>query len=345
MAALLRELRDRCVLDAKLIHTGQHFSPEMSDQFFNELEMPRPDYHLGIHSGSPARRMAEMMSRLEPVFGDLGARLVLVVGDVDSTVAASLVGSKMRIPVAHVEAGLRSGDRGMPEELNRLVTDALSDYLFAGEKSGVENLRAEGVSDDRIFFTGNVMIDTLLRFRERARRSDVLGRLGLEAQRYALVTLHRPSNVDQPEKLAELLETLTQVSERIPVVFPVHPRTQAKIDSFDLPSGGLHLVPAQGYLDFLALMAEARLVLTDSGGIQEETTILRTPCLTLRENTERPATIEEGSNRLVGTERQAILRGVDDALASDAVSGRRPELWDGKAAGRVVDVLERVLAD
>jgi UDP-N-acetylglucosamine 2-epimerase (non-hydrolysing) len=264
---------------------------------------------------------------------------------VNSTMAAALVAAKLCIPIAHVEAGLRSFDRTMPEEINRLVTDALSDFLFVTEPSGRRNLLAEGVPEEKIFFTGNVMIDTLLRFQDKAAESNVIERLGLRPRNYAVVTLHRPSNVDDAAQLRSLFEVLKTVAAGLPVVFPVHPRTRARMESEGLAAGSVLCVPPLGYLDFLRLMSEARLVLTDSGGIQEETTILQVPCLTLRENTERPVTMEQGSNHLVGTEPAAILAAVRTVLSeSNSIrSVRVPDLWDGKASRRIVDVLEAAL--
>jgi UDP-N-acetylglucosamine 2-epimerase (non-hydrolysing) len=345
MAPLLEEMRSRPGIAATLIHTGQHFSPEMSDSFFRELGMPQPDINLGVGAGTQTEQTAEIMRRIERVFCDAPCHLVLVVGDVNSTMAAALVAAKLGIPIAHVEAGLRSFDRTMPEEINRIVTDALSDFLFVTEPSGRNNLLAEGVPERKIFFTGNVMIDTLLRFRGKASCSPVLERLGLSSGSYAVVTLHRPSNVDNPAHLKPLLECLRAIAADLPVVFPVHPRTRARIASEGLSSGEILCVPPLGYLDFLRLLSEARLVLTDSGGIQEETTILRVPCLTLRENTERPVTIEQGSNRLVGTQPAAILQVARAILAEPAATQppRVPEFWDGKASMRIVDILESSL--
>lgn len=324
-----------------LIHTGQHFSPEMSDSFFRELSMPAPDLNLCVGPGSQIKQTADIMCRLEPAFLEVKPDVVLVVGDVNSTLAAALVASKLGTPIAHVEAGLRSFDRRMPEELNRIVTDALSDFLFVTEPSGRANLLAEGTAPEKIFFVGNVMIDTLFRFREQASRSEILNSLGVAPRAYALVTLHRPSNVDVPEQLAPLLTMIEAMSEHIPVVFPVHPRTRAKINSRAL-AGRIIVVPPLGYIDFLQLMSEARLVLTDSGGIQEETTILQTPCLTLRDNTERPVTIHQGTNQLVGTNPDAILKTALNILSTppDSLGQRVPELWDGQASGRILDILE-----
>jgi UDP-N-acetylglucosamine 2-epimerase (non-hydrolysing) len=338
----MRELRQRPGCSPLLIHTGQHFSPEMSENFFHDLSMPAPDINLEVGPGTQTEQTSEIMRRLEPAFLNAKPDAVLVVGDVNSTMAAAVVAAKLGIRVAHVEAGLRSFDRRMPEEINRVITDVLSDLLFVTEPSGRENLLAEGIPSDRIFFVGNVMIDTLLRFRDRAAASGILGQLGLSAGNYALVTLHRPSNVDDPDQLDRLLETLKIVAERIPTVFAVHPRTRARIESRSIDPGRIILVPPLGYIDFLRLMSDARLVLTDSGGIQEETTILQTSCLTLRENTERPVTITQGTNRLVGVESEAVLKAVSEVL--EAPSEQRPEcvpdLWDGRASIRIVDILE-----
>lgn len=340
MAAILQAAESRENVAARLIHTGQHFSPEMSAVFFDQLGMPKPDAYLEAGGMSHAQQTAEIMKRIEPEFEAHRPDLLVVVGDVNSTVAASLVATKLHIQVAHVEAGLRSGDRTMPEEVNRLVTDVLSDYLFASEPSGVENLRSEGVSDDKIFLVGNVMIDTLVRFRERAAESDVLAKQGLEPRNYAVVTLHRPANVDDPTQLRALLEVLNTVADRLPVVFPMHPRTKNVVEREGIPLGKIQLLPPLGYLDFLRLQEQARLMLTDSGGIQEETTILHVPCLTLRDNTERPATITQGSNKLVGTDPQAVKAAAHAALDDDTIPTATPDLWDGKTSERILDQIE-----
>jgi UDP-N-acetylglucosamine 2-epimerase (non-hydrolysing) len=325
-----------------LVHTGQHYDEAMSDVFFRELGLPEPDYDLGVGSGSHAVQTAEVLRRLEPILLDERPDLVLVVGDVNSTLAAALCAAKLHIPVAHVEAGLRSGDRTMPEELNRLLTDQLADLLFTTSEDADENLRREGVPDERIHFVGNTMIDTLERLRDAALGTDAVSRLGLAGRDYALVTLHRPSNVDEPAQLARLTEVLTAAARRLPVVFPVHARTRARLAEAGLDealeaSPDLHLTDPLGYLDFVALMSAARVVLTDSGGVQEETTVLGVPCLTLRTTTERPVTITEGTNRLVDPgSAQMILRALDDVLASRRPVSRRPELWDGGAGGRLV---------
>ncbi len=342
IAAILREFGRRPRFRTRLIHTGQHFSPEMSASFFDDLSIQKPDLNLDIAPGSPIVQTAEMMKGLETALTSERPDAVLVVGDVNSTLAAALVAPKLGIPLAHVEAGLRSFDRAMPEEINRIMTDAVSDYLFVSERTGLENLRAEGVPDSKVFFTGNVMIDTLLTFRDRAMQSDILGRIGVEAGKYALVTLHRPSNVDDPQRLAALAKMLIRLSERLPVVFPVHPRTRQRLpDMSSAPN--LKLVPPAGYLDFLKLMSDAAIVLTDSGGIQEETTILGTPCITVRENTERPVTIEQGTNHLAGVDPERVLRAALELLASPPPADRKPELWDGRASERIADVLEAQL--
>ncbi len=343
MAALVEEIRRRG-LEYSLIHTGQHYSPEMSRTFFDELEIPAPGVNLEVGSGTAIAQTAEIMKRLEPVLDEAAPEVVVVVGDVNSTLAGALVASKLGIRVAHVEAGLRSFDRSMPEEINRVVTDALSDFLFVSEPSGERNLLAEGVPRRKIFFAGNVMIDTLLRFRSKAERSDVLERLGLEPAGYAVATLHRPSNVDHAPALAGLIRALGEIGRRTPVIFPVHPRTAHMISSAGLDTPGVRTVPPLGYLDFLHLMSRARMVLTDSGGIQEETTILQVPCLTLRENTERPVTIEHGTNRLVGTSPEKIVAAAREVLESPAPAGRVPEKWDGRASERILDALTNPLA-
>jgi UDP-N-acetylglucosamine 2-epimerase (non-hydrolysing) len=342
MAALMHEIRQRPDIDAQLVHTGQHHSPEMSEGFFRDLDIPEPDLNLAVSQGTPTEQTAAIMTSMERVFLDRRPDVLIVVGDVTSTLAASLVAVKLGIRIAHVEAGLRSFDRRMPEEINRIVTDAVADYLFVTEPSGEENLRREGVPAERTYFVGNVMIDTLLRFRDKAKQSDVLERLGLHERQYAIATLHRPSNVDEPKQLTTLLGVLSEISNRLPVVFPVHPRTRQRIEALGLPTPGVQLAPPQGYLDFMRLMSSARMVLTDSGGIQEETTILQVPCLTIRENTERPATIVQGTNRLVGTRPENILKAAHEVIGSAFPANRVPELWDGRAAARIIDILERI---
>jgi UDP-N-acetylglucosamine 2-epimerase (non-hydrolysing) len=339
IAPLLYEARRRR-LRVRLIHTGQHFSPEMSRSFFEDLEIPEPDCNLGVSSGTQVEQMAAIMTGLEPVLRERPEDMLVVVGDVTSTVAAALVGAKTGLRVAHVEAGLRSYDRTMPEEINRIVTDAVSDYLFTTEPSGEENLLREGVPPHKIFFVGNVMIDTLLRHRNKATRSNALTELRLEPRGYVIVTLHRPSNVDDPARLSELVNVLDTIGEGIRVIFPVHPRTRERLLASDLRPSNITLIPPQSYLDFVHLMANARAVLTDSGGIQEETTILQVPCLTMRDNTERPVTITRGTNRLVGVNPGKIAAAALETLKSPPTETKMPELWDGAAAGRIIDALQ-----
>jgi UDP-N-acetylglucosamine 2-epimerase (non-hydrolysing) len=343
MAAILDALGRLPQFQTRLIHTGQHFSPEMSDWFFLDLGLPQPDTYLDAGGGTASEQTAEVMKRIEPEFAAYPPRLVLVVGDVNSTLAAALVAAKRGVSVAHVEAGLRSFDRTMPEEINRLATDAVSDILFASEPSGVANLRNEGVPEEKIHLVGNVMIDTLLRFRERSAESAILEKLGISDHNYIAVTLHRPANVDDPDNLAALMTMLEEVAARMPVVFPIHPRTRKVAEQNGISTRGLILSPPLGYLDFLKLESAARLVLTDSGGVQEETTILGVPCLTLRDNTERPVTISDGTNRLAGTDPVKIREAVWQALESPVAPRPAPELWDGRAAERIAGVLERIL--
>jgi UDP-N-acetylglucosamine 2-epimerase (non-hydrolysing) len=344
LASVITEMRRHPELEPLIVHTGQHYDQNMSGIFFEELGIPAPDYHLGIGAGTPTEQTARMMLALEPLFRELAPDLVLVVGDVNSTVAAALVAVRLGIPIAHVEAGLRSFDREMPEEVNRILTDSISDYLFTTEPSGNENLRREGVAAEKVFFVGNVMIDTLLRHRETAAALGMPARLGLEPGGYGLVTLHRPSNVDDPVVMAGLLDALEEVQGWLPLVMPLHPRTRQRLQQHELLErlegmAGVRLLEPLGYLEFLGLMAEARMVLTDSGGIQEETTILGVPCLTLRENTERPVTVMEGTNSIVGTAPEKIVAAARLAFDGGTVVERRPELWDGRTAERIVAVL------
>ena len=348
IAPLMRVFRARPDrFDARLVHTGQHYDEAMKDAFFRQLHIPEPDIDLGVGSGSHAVQTAEIMRRFEPVLDDLQPDVVLVVGDVNSTIACALVATKKGIAVVHVEAGLRSGDRGMPEEINRVLTDQISDLLFTTEADGATNLMREGIAADRIHFVGNVMIDTLLANRERAIPAEetlggIAGFAGDPAG-FGVLTLHRPSNVDDPVVLRRLLEVLAQLSERLPLVFPIHPRTRGRIADAGLSpvlaASRIALTDPLGYLQLLGLMAKARIVLTDSGGLQEETTALGIPCVTLRENTERPITVEQGTNTIVGTDPAKIRACFDDVMASGGKSGRVPELWDGQAAERIADTL------
>jgi UDP-N-acetylglucosamine 2-epimerase (non-hydrolysing) len=342
IAPILAELSEYPYVSTTLVHTGQHYDAQMSDAFFANLEIPRPDVNLKVQSSGAVTQIADIMTRLEPVLDRARPDVVVVVGDVNSTVAAALTAVKVGRPVAHVEAGLRSFDRSMPEEVNRILTDAVSDLLFTTEPAANDNLASEGVSGDKVHFVGNVMIDTLFRYRERARESDVLPRLRLETCGYAVLTLHRPSNVDDEGTLGMLLGAVARIQSEIPVVFPVHPRTRRRLEALNgvlPPMPGLRLVDPLPYLDFLELMANARCVLTDSGGIQEETTALGIPCLTLRQNTERPITVTRGTNRVVGIEPDAIYESWREIAAGKWPGGELPELWDGKAAGRVVRAL------
>ena len=334
-------------VDAQLVHTGQHYDEAMKDAFFRQLQIPEPDIDLEVGSGTHAQQTAEIMRRFEPVVDDLCPDVVLVVGDVNSTIACALVAAKKGVAVVHVEAGLRSWDRQMPEEINRVLTDQISDLLFTTESDAAANLQREGIDADRIHFVGNVMIDTLLANHERAVPatetlqgiSDFEG----DSRHFGLITLHRPSNVDEPVVLRRLIQTLAELSSDLPLVFPIHPRTQARIEEAGL-SELLHksriaLTAPLGYLDLLGLMAQAKLVLTDSGGLQEETTALGVPCITLRENTERPITVEQGTNTIVGTDADKIRSVFLDTLRTGGKSGRVPELWDGHAAQRIAEIL------
>jgi UDP-N-acetylglucosamine 2-epimerase (non-hydrolysing) len=322
-----------------LVHTGQHYDDQMSGQFFRDLGMPDPKVNLSVGSGSHAQQTADIMKRFEPVVLDEKPHAVLVVGDVNSTMACALVAKKLQIPVIHVEAGLRSFDRSMPEEINRLVTDAISDLLLVTEESGRRNLIAEGIPADRIFLVGNLMIDSLRSNIHNARQSAILTRLAAKPKSYGLVTLHRPSNVDDPAHLSELVETLSLIAAELPLFLPVHPRTRTRMEEQRIAlHPAVHLIDPLGYLDFLWLMSNSSVVLTDSGGIQEETTALGIPCLTLRDNTERPATIDEGTNILAGTRKSTILDAWNQ-MRRNPKAGRIPKYWDGSAASRSVEVL------
>ncbi len=348
VAPIHRAIRERGRLRQILVHTGQHYDVKMSDVFFQDLGMPEPDVHLGIGGGSHAEQTGKVMIELERVFAERKPDLVSVVGDVNSTLAGALVAAKMLIPVSHVEAGLRSFDRTMPEEVNRLVTDRLSDYLLTPSADGDENLLKEGTPKERIHRVGNVMIDSLMASKARADGLSVLGDLQLRRGEYAVCTLHRPANVDDPGRLRGLLEAMAFVSQRLPVVFPVHPRTRNAISEaglHDVLQGapGIRVVDPMGYLEFLALTSNAKLILTDSGGLQEESTALGVPCLTLRENTERPVTVTEGTNTIVGTDPARIREEATRALDGKGKAGRIPELWDGRTAERIAALYERVL--
>jgi UDP-N-acetylglucosamine 2-epimerase (non-hydrolysing) len=351
-APILSAMRGHPALESVLVHTGQHYSPELSGDFFRALGLPEADVNLEVGSGSHAVQTAEVMKRIEPVFERVRPDLVIVVGDVNSTLAAALVAAKLGIPIAHVEAGLRSFDRTMPEEINRVLTDQISSLLFTTEPSAERNLVAEGISRAHIHFVGNTMIDTLLATLSTLDVEGALGQYGVERGRYALVTLHRPGNVDEAEPLRAILEGLAALGEAVRGVpadgfrflFPVHPRTEKNLKAFGLTerasaAPGLTLMPPLPYPGFLALMSAAALVMTDSGGIQEETTVLGVPCLTLRENTERPITVEQGTNVLVGRDTEKMVRHGVEAITGGRRAAVRPELWDGRAAERIVSVI------
>lgn len=343
IAPLVEAFKKTGKIQTLLVHTGQHYDEKMSTLFFKDLGIPQPDVNLEVGSGSHAVQTAEIMKRFEPVLLEHRPDWIVVVGDVNSTIACALVAVKLGIKTAHVEAGLRSNDRSMPEEINRLLTDAISDLLLVSEPSGVENLKREGVAAEKIHFVGNVMIDTLLKNRARADASDVLERFGIKPGQYATVTLHRPSNVDDAKTLSRILDAFEVICRDMPIIFPVHPRTRKNIEAMGLGARvasikGLHLPDPLGYLDFLKLTADSALVLTDSGGVQEETTILKVPCLTLRENTERPATITDGTNRLIGPRSESILTAYAEIRSGRAGEARTPDLWDGKAAERIAQV-------
>ena len=355
IAPLIREMRKHQDIQPVLVHTGQHYDIRMAGQFFEDLQIPSPDVSLDVGSGSHAVQTGEVMKRIEPVLEIQQPDAVLVVGDVNSTLAAALTAVKLQIPVAHVEAGLRSFDRTMPEEINRLATDAISDFLFVTEESGKQNLLREGVTEERIFFVGNVMIDSLEFSRRLWERANIHTHLGLGNGGYGILTLHRPSNVDNEEKLRELLTALAMIAERFPLIFPVHPRTKKRLEAMEelrdtlwfgsapLPPRGICCLEPLGYIDFMALVARSQLVLTDSGGIQEETSMLGVPCLTLRENTERPVTVTHGTNRLVGTVPDRIVAEAFHILDGPRLVNTPPPLWDGRASQRIVAVLhERI---
>lgn len=363
IAPILRALRS-AGFDARLVHTGQHYDEKLSKVFFEDLAIPRPDLELEVGSGSHAGQTAEIMKRFEPILASEQPHAVLVVGDVNSTIACAIVTAKfhleaeMRVRIGkeaetrrrplmiHVEAGLRSFDDDMPEEINRKLTDAISDLLFVSDPAGMTNLKKEGVADAKCHFVGNVMIDTLLAAKARADQSPILETLGLTPKQYGLVTLHRPSNVDDPVALRGLLATLDDVAKDLKLVFPVHPRTRGRLEAAQVkldPARWLLIDPA-GYLDFMKLTAQAKVVLTDSGGVQEETTVLGVRCITLRENTERPVTLEEGTNILAGTDRGKILEAFRTSMASASGKGPVPRFWDGKSAERIADVLRTVFA-
>jgi UDP-N-acetylglucosamine 2-epimerase (non-hydrolysing) len=343
IAPLMTALAELRACTPLLVHTGQHYDAGMSEVFFQELQIPRPLYTLGVGSGSHGEQTARVMLAFEPLLQHERPDWVVVVGDVNSTLACALTAAKQGVPVAHVEAGLRSFDRTMPEEINRQLTDALSELLFTPSEDANTHLHREGIAAAKIHLVGNIMIDTLRRYEMAARARQTCQRYDLATGSYALVTLHRPSNVDERETLQAFLHLLARIHERTPVLFPAHPRTQARLQAWGmaLPKG-LRLCAPVGYLDFLSLMADARLVLTDSGGVQEETTALGVQCLTLRDTTERPVTVTCGTNRVVGTEPCRILTAVNQVLAAGPIPKRLPPLWDGQTAPRIARLLAEV---
>lgn len=348
-APVIEALKRYPEVQVLLVHTGQHYDHQMSTLFFQELGMPKPDVDLQVGSGPHGEQTGQMMIKLEPLMKSERPDMVVVFGDVNSTIAAALCAAKLGIQVAHVEAGLRSCDRTMPEELNRILTDNLSDFLFTTEPGARKNLMREGIADETIHFVGNVMVDTLLKHRTRAGALKMSQKLGMAPREYGLLTLHRPSNVDDEGTLSEILGAIDEISKRLTIIFPCHPRTRQRLSTGSFT----HLLSAEkgdnrvrlmvvdplGYLEFLSLMADARLVMTDSGGIQEETTVLGVPCLTLRHNTERPVTVEQGTNVLVGNSRDHILAAAEKALSGTSQHARIPDLWDGKASERIAKIL------
>lgn len=340
IAPIVHELQHRKISNI-LVHTGQHYDDNMSKVFFEELNLPQPDIYLGVGADTHARQTAKIMIAFEEVCHQYRPDLVIVVGDVNSTLAAAITASKLSIPIAHVEAGLRSFDRTMPEEINRIVTDHLSELLFTTEPSANENLIREGINKSRIYYVGNCMVDTLLKHIELAEKRAPWLIFGLKPGEYALLTLHRPSNVDNPTTLRQLIDVINEISDFLPILFPVHPRTRQRLIQWNIPiAPTVQLSEPLPYLTFLGLMAKAKYVLTDSGGIQEETTALGIPCLTLRWNTERPITCVVGTNRLVGQDPEKIRQSVKTILAGEWPSGQRPPLWDGQASKRIVDVIQ-----
>ena len=329
-----------------LVHTGQHYDFQMSEVFLKDLDIPKPDIYLGVGSGSHAEQTAKIMIKFENVLLKENPQLIIVVGDVNSTLACSLVSSKLNVKVAHVEAGLRSFDRTMPEEINRMVTDSLSDYLFVSEESGIENLKKESVDKKKIFFVGNTMIDTLLTYLPNINKSNVLRHLKIDSNDYAVLTLHRPSNVDSKDSLAQIYAILKPITTNIKIIYPVHPRSKQSMKNYGFLENfqrlsNLVMVEPFGYIDFIKLVKESKFVLTDSGGIQEETTILNVPCLTMRENTERPITISVGTNQLVGRNKKRILACAKLILNGKEKKGSIPRFWDGNTSQRIIKILLR----
>ncbi|MEX0383134.1 UDP-N-acetylglucosamine 2-epimerase (non-hydrolyzing) [Spiribacter sp. 1M153] len=348
IAPIIRAIEARqkagSALNYRLVHTGQHYDPRLSGAFFEQLGIPQPDVNLEVGSGTQAEQTASIMTRYEKLLLEDPAALCLVVGDVTSTMACAIAAQKLGVPVAHVEGGIRSGDWGMPEEINRLVTDAITNYFFTTSEHANAHLRAAGLGDERIFFVGNTMIDTLLANLGRLRPAPFFDQLGLADREYLAVTLHRPTNVDDLARLAELVHAICDNARGLPVIFPVHPRTARNLDAIDDLPANLHRVDPQPYLEFIHLIRHAKAVITDSGGITEEATVLGVPCMTLRDTTERPETVAQGTNALLGTDTAAVAPALDRLFAGKWQTGSVPPLWDGKAAERIVGHLETLLA-
>lgn len=344
IAPLLEEFKKNPKFVPILVHTSQHYDFEMSKSFFDDLDIPQPNYSLGVGSGTHGFQTGEIIIELEKVCLQERPKLVVVVGDVNSTIAGALVAAKLHIPVAHVEAGLRSFDREMPEEINRLLTDHISDFLFTTCKTADKNLLCEGIPKNKIFFVGDIMVDTLLKYKKRALACPIIKKLDLEKKKYAVLTLHRPSNVDDKKILKGLLSTFDKIQEKIKIVFPIHPRTKKQIRKFDLEKHikkmrDFIIIPPLGYIEFMGLLIHAKFLMTDSGGLQEESTTLSIPCLTFRENTERPVTVTIGTNTIVGTDKNKILKEINKILTGKGKQGKVPKYWDGKTAERIVKII------
>ena len=350
VAPLHRAIQNLPGWTSKIVHTGQHFDAKMSDVFFTQLELPKPDFFLGIGGGTQSEVTAKIMLAFEPILLEEKPDLVIVVGDVTSTLACTLVAIKMGIRLAHVEAGLRSGDRNMPEEINRILTDSVANYLFVTEQSGIDHLKREGVSDEKVFFSGNVMIDSLVRYQEKAKSSTILSDLGLRTSDYIVMTMHRPANVDTEQGLNSILRLIELSTTQTKVVFPIHPRTRAHMEKFGLLNAiesnpNLILTEPLGYLEFIQLMSHAQAILTDSGGIQEETTYLGIPCLTFRDSTERPITVTMGTNQLLANlNPEKTYQALLEILQGNCKQGQIPPLWDGKSAERIAKKIQELLA-
>ena len=346
ISPLIKEISKDNNFNCLLCHTGQHFDHSMSEIFFKDLGIPPPDYNLGVSGGTHAQQSACIMLEFEKVLVKEQPDLIIVVGDVNSTMSCSLVASKLNIKVAHIEAGLRSKDSSMPEEINRIITDSISDYLFVSEKSGLENLSSEGISDSKVFFVGNIMIDSLIQNMEKINKSEISNTLNLSKNKYILATFHRPSNVDEKENLQKLISLLNRLSEHRDIIFPIHPRTKSNLDKFNLIIDicpRIKLINPIGYIDFQSLIKKAEFIITDSGGIQEETSFLSVPCLTMRDNTERPVTVSEGTNILVGTNISDAYNSASKIFEGDIKKGKIPELWDGRTSRRIINVLKNNL--